>query len=622
MNLFGYILCLKPGSTISSIAKVGFELRRKIVTSCETSKCYGLSVEALSESKKQWQITQLRIKERQNRGFLDHEAKIDHVHMEDSLFDYLCETPDKLSITRFKTELEKTGLRETDHRLKESIAKIASIQSENIKREGHAYDFLDRETFKKCIADNIVLIAKAFREEFVIPDFPTFCRDIDKLYEKGKSNTAGAPASYIPQLARFNPNLWGVSICTVDGQRYSIGDTEVPSCLQSVSKAMTYALVLSDLSSEVVHQYVGQEPSGQPFNMLCLNANNKPHNPMINAGAIVTCSLLKKDLNLADRFDFTNKMYKRMAGNEYMSFNNSVYEAYFDPNDHICDSDRRFLSERETADRNFALGYYMRENKCFPKGTNLIELLDFYFQCCSAEITCESGAVIAATLANGGICPTTGDKVLQPAAIRDTLSLMLSCGMYDYSGQFAFKVGLPAKSGVSGGVMLVVPNVMGIYMWSPPLDKYGNSSRGIQFCENLVSCFNFHNYDNLNHTHEKRDPRVRRVDTQSSNVVTLLFSAFNGDVTDLRRCAIAGMDMSTPDYDGRTALHIAAAEGHLDVIKFLLNKCKVSPFAVDRWGFTALDDAKRFEKTEAGELLLKAMQDIQPDYVYQPHSHD
>ncbi|XP_046549016.1 glutaminase kidney isoform, mitochondrial-like isoform X2 [Haliotis rubra] len=610
MNLFGYILCVKPVSTISSIAKVGVELRRNIVTSCVNSKCYGqygLSVGALSESKKEWQTTrvQLQIKDRQNRGFLDHEAKIDHVHMEDSLFDYLCETPDKLSITRFKTELEKTGLRETDHRLKESMAKIASIQSENIKREGHAYDFLDRGTFKKCIADNIVLIAKAFREEFVIPDFSTFCRDIDKLYEKGKSNTAGAPASYIPQLARFNPNLWGVSVCTVDGQRYSIGDTEVPSCLQSVSKAMTYALVLSDLSSEVVHQYVGQEPSGQPFNMLCLNANNKPHNPMINAGAIVTCSLLKKDLNLADRFDFTNKMYKRMAGNEYMSFNNSV-----------------FLSERETADRNFALGYYMRENKCFPKGTNLIELLDFYFQCCSAEITCESGAVIAATLANGGICPTTGDKVLQPAAIRDTLSLMLSCGMYDYSGQFAFKVGLPAKSGVSGGVMLVVPNVMGIYLWSPPLDQYGNSSRGIQFCENLVSGFNFHNYDNLNHTHEKRDPRVRKVDTQSSNVVTLLFSAFNGDVTDLRRCAIAGMDMSTPDYDGRTALHIAAAEGHLDVIKFLLNKCKVSPFAVDRWGFTALDDAKRFEKIEAGELLLKSMQEIQPDYVYQPHSHD
>ena len=124
----------------------------------------------------------------------------------------------------------------------------------------------------------------------------------------------------------------------------------------------------------------------------------------------------------------------------------------------------------------------MRENKCFPPGTKINEVLDFYFQLCSLEITAESGAVIAATLANGGINPLTGEAILSVEAVRNTLTLMHSCGMYNYSGQFAFKVGLPAKSGVSGCILLVVPNTLGICLWSPPLDGNGNSCRGVQFC--------------------------------------------------------------------------------------------------------------------------------------------
>uniref|UniRef100_A0A3B4VGF0 glutaminase n=1 Tax=Seriola dumerili TaxID=41447 RepID=A0A3B4VGF0_SERDU len=119
---------------------------------------------------------------------------------------------------------------------------------------------------------------------------------------------------------------------------------------------------------------------------------------------------------------------------------------------------------------------------------------------------------MAATLANGGICPITGERVLSAEAVRNTLSLMHSCGMYDFSGQFAFHVGLPAKSGVSGAVLLVVPNVMGMMCWSPPLDRLGNSVRGIHFCQELVSCFNFHNYDNLRHFTKKHDPRRRSDD--------------------------------------------------------------------------------------------------------------
>ena len=141
-----------------------------------------------------------------------------------------------------------------------------------------------------------------------------------------------------------------------------------------------------------------------------------------------------------------------------------------------------FLSERATADRNFSMGYFMKEQNCFPKGADLHETLDLYFQSCSMEINTETLAVMGATLANGGVCPTTGDKVLDSSNVRDVLSLMYSCGMYNYSGEFSFQVGLPAKSGVSGAIFLVVPNVMSVALWSPPLDSLGNSVRGIQFC--------------------------------------------------------------------------------------------------------------------------------------------
>ncbi|WAR31040.1 GLSK-like protein [Mya arenaria] len=448
--------------------------------------------------------------------------------------------------------LSETGLRNSDPRLKETMDNFHDIEMKQLHDEHELRGYITRDTFKECVTDNITLISKALKNQFIIPEWTPFCENIREMF--------------------------------------SLGDTQVPFSLQSIVKPLSYALVLNDLTPEVVHKYVGQEPSGKSFNELTLDYQNKPHNPMINSGAIVVSSLLKKELNIADRFDYTMEQLKRLTGGEHVSFNNSVY-----------------LSERATADRNFALGYYMRENKCFPDDVDLHEVLEFYFQLCSIETTCESGAVIAATLANGGICPMTGEKVLCAEAVRNTLSLMHSCGMYDYSGQFAFTVGLPAKSGVAGGVMLVVPNVMGIFLYAPPLDKWGNSCKGVQFCKNLVSKFNFHNYDNLKFTQRKIDPRGRATESKAQDVVNLLFSAYNGDVTAMRRYSLLGMDMSLADYDGRTALHLAAAEGHLTIVKFLLEKCDVSPFLEDRWKCTPFDDAKKFGHTETAEILGKAM---------------
>ena len=328
----------------------------------------------------------------------------------------------------------------------------------------------------------------------VIHDFDDFGRELQEIFDRTRGETDGAVATYIPQLARVDADSYGAAICTIDAQRWATGDAAVEFTAQSTMKPINYCLAVEEHGIEAVHRVIGREPSGRGFNVLTLNHDSKPHNPMINAGAIATCSLIEQGASLADRFDYVTEQWRRLAGGEKPGFSNAVY-----------------LSEREKGDRNYALGYFMREKKVFPEGTDLIQTLEFYFQCCSIETTCERTAAIAATLANGGICPITKERVLKFSTVRACLSLMYSCGMYDFSGEFAFAIGLPAKSGVSGGLMVVVPNVLGLCVWSPRLDALGNSVRGLAFCRELVERFNFHSYDDLvNALDTKRDPRTPR----------------------------------------------------------------------------------------------------------------
>ncbi|XP_053564115.1 glutaminase liver isoform, mitochondrial [Bombina bombina] len=502
-------------------------------------------------------------------------------HLSDLMFYTLSEGNEQLPVYKFINSLKASGLLTSDPRLKDCMDMLEPLMQEPMLGA-----MLDRELFRKCVQSNIVLLTQVVCKKFVIPDFAQFTLHVNNLYENAHTIQAGEVADYIPQLSKFSPERWGVSLCTVDGQRHSMGDTAVPFCLQSCVKPLKYAIAVNDMGTDYVHQYMGKEPSGHRFNKMSLSHQDKPHNPMVNAGAIVICSLIKHGSNKADKFDYITQLLKKMSGNEYVGFSNAMFQ-----------------SERETGDRNYAIGYYLKEKKCFPPGADMMAALDLYFQMCSVEVTCESGSVIAATLANGGICPITGEQVLSGESVRNTLSLMHSCGMYDFSGQFAFNVGLPAKSGVSGAILLVVPNVMGVFCWSPPLDRIGNSVRGIHFCQDLVSLFNFHNYDNLRHCVRKLDPRKEAGEARNKTVVNLLFAAYSGDVSALRRFALSSMNMEQMDYDSRTALHVAASEGHVDVIKFLTEGCRVNPFVEDRWGNTALQDAVRFGRHQVVNLL-------------------
>ena len=481
------------------------------------------------------------------------------------------------------TRLQRSGLQPDDPRIAEALAGLTAADGSSRR--------IDFAQFKALARHNSSLIRRAVEGNLAVPDFAALTADIARMYEELLPVRSGSVADYIPQLARVDPDQLAIAVCTVDGQRFAAGDAATAFCLQSVSKTVAYCLALDEHGPDAVHRHVGREPSGQSFNELALNPAGLPHNPMVNAGAIMTCSLIRPDDDIADRFDHGAATWRRLAGGRRPGFINAVY-----------------LSERQTADRNFALGYSMRESGAFRPGTDLVTTLEFYFQGCSIEVDARMLAVAAASLANAGVCPLTEDRVFTPGTVQSCLSLMSSCGMYDFSGEFAFTIGLPAKSGVSGAVLLVVPGLMGLCAWSPRLDEHGNSVRGLEFCRKLAAAYNVHVFDSLvtgRGRAAKRDPRRKKNQARTEAVVALTWAASQGDLDEVRALVAAGVEPGTADYDGRTPLHLAAAEGQFEVVRYLL-AAGAGPQPADRWGGTPLSDAETGGHTEIAALLRQA----------------
>ena len=470
-----------------------------------------------------------------------------------------------INVNKFLKYINDKGILNNDPRIINIIKEIINLENFNY------------EKLKELINKNILIFKKIFENNLIIPDFPKFTNKIKEIYNNTKDLEGGSVADYIPQLARVDPDQYGVSICTIDGQRYSIGDTKIDFSVQSCCKPINYGIVLEDIGTDIVHKYVGREPSGQAFNELLLNKEGKPHNPLINSGAIMISSLIKNQESPAERFEYVNKIWNNLAGNIYkIGFNNSVY-----------------LSEKKTADRNFALAYFMKEinkkkKQGFPSGTDINETLELYFQCCSIEVNCEILSIVASTLANNGINPLTNKRIWNSKTVRNILSMMMTCGMYDYSGEFAFKIGIPAKSGVAGAIMIVIPNVMGICTWSPKLDKIGNSFKGIEFYKLFGEKFNFHIFDNS-------DTKMNILKNNYNSLkqyefYELTLSASRGDIEHMKHLYMKNIDMNQSDYDGRTPLHLAVCEQQQEIVEFLINIANVI-LKKDRWNRTPYDDA-------------------------------
>lgn len=429
------------------------------------------------------------------------------------------------------------------------------------------------------------IVMDALSSRIIIPDFAAFTEIITSIFEEVALIDEGEVASYIPQLAMVDRNKFAVAVTTIDGQRFSIGDSEDLFCLQSSCKPVTYAIALQQHGEDKVHSHVGREPSGRSFNEMCLKEIAEeqrdephriaiPHNPCINAGAIMCTSLIHPELDLANRLTHYLQVWGDLCGKN-VSFDPTV-----------------MMSERATADRNHALAFMMKESGSFEDGINLNETLELYFSTCSVTLTADMMSTAAATLANGGENPLTQKRVFSEDTTRMAMSLMLSCGMYDFSGEWAFTVGVPAKSGVSGVVELVVPNVCGICIWSPLLDRVGNSVKGIKFAELLVERFNFHHLDS-----HVRSSKINPTNhTESFNDASVLFdlltAASAGDLGTVQALVARGADVDAADYDKRTALHLAACDGRVEVVQFLLSQ-GANPSVHDRWNNSPLDDARK-----------------------------
>jgi len=302
---------------------------------------------------------------------------------------------------------------------------------------------------------------------------------LEEIHGRHASLQEGNVATYIPELAKANPEWFGLCLVTTSGHVYEAGDSRQHFTIQSISKPFVYGLALEDNTRAEVLKKISVEPTGDAFNAISLEpVTGRPRNPMINAGAIAAAGLIAgKQPQTRQRRML--EMFALYAG-EQLAIDGPVYR-----------------SESETGHRNRAIGHMLRNFDILTEDPTPV--VDLYFKQCSISVHCRHLAVMAATLANRGINPLTGKQAIRGEYVESVLSVMGSCGMYDYAGEWLYRVGMPAKSGVSGGVIAVLPGQLGIGVFSPPLDSHGNSVRGLRVCEDLSRFFDLHLF-NTPHT--------------------------------------------------------------------------------------------------------------------------
>ncbi|NEC10902.1 glutaminase [Streptomyces sp. SID8014] len=297
---------------------------------------------------------------------------------------------------------------------------------------------------------------------------------LDEVLRNCADDRAGAVADYVPELAAADPEQLAVAVSAVDGTVYEAGDSRSPFTIQSISKPFVYALALADRGCEAVLARIGVEPSGEAFNELSLEEGSaRPRNPMINVGALAAHTLAgPPGAPREERFERIVAGISAFAGRRL-----EVDEA-------VC------RSEWGTAHRNLAIAHMLRGYEVIEEDAPRV--VADYIRQCSLLVTTRDLALMAATLANGGVQPVTGEQVVSREVVRQVLSVMTTCGMYDAAGDWVTTVGIPVKSGVSGGILGALPGQVGIGVLSPRLDRHGNSVRGVRVCERLSADMGLH----------------------------------------------------------------------------------------------------------------------------------
>ncbi|XP_068595036.1 glutaminase liver isoform, mitochondrial [Brachionichthys hirsutus] len=486
----------------------------------------------------------------------------------------------RISVNRFFEAIWNSGLHRSDPRLKECFHHLRRLQD--------AEGTVDRNTFHRCVTGFVSLILKALQGRFVIPDFSTFNEETQKLFSRCRQ-LLSIPVEAGGGKESVDSTKWGVSICTVDGQRLSLGDWADALVLGEVSWPLVYGVAVDLLGSELVHRYVGMEAYSRYDSPFTLTKTGIPHSPLTETGVIITTSLLQMMGRMTseeeEKFDSVLNVIQRLCNKEHATLDCSSYE-----------------SSRKAAARLHALSFYLQEKKCFPEKVDINAALDLMLQCTSTEITCESGAAMAASLANGGLCPLSADQVLSPAATRSMLSMMQVAGMKDYSTTFHYKTSIPAVSSSHGSLLAVVPGVLGLMAFSPESDACGNPWRATHFCQELISMFQLHSFDIRTPFRQILTYRQWKAESEGCQIMNVLLSAFKGDVQTLRRYYLSGVDVNAVDYDGRSALHVAAAEGHTEVICFLLENAGMNAALKDSFMFHQMGElsSARSQETQQG----------------------
>ena len=476
------------------------------------------------------------------------------------------------------------------------------------------------------------VIIKAILGNMVIRDFKLFSKHIKEIYQtvKDEEDDGKLMKNLVHEFregkGKQDGNEFGVALCTIDGQEIAEGDAFLDIPLMETVKPLLYALAMEDSGIDEVHKYVGIEPtSSDPtgFDLLQptshgdshdeTQAQPTPYNPFTDSGGLTICSMIGKGHRSQEaffedkgtRFKHVLSSLRRLAGSRgRFGFANPI-----------------FLAQKERGLQVKAVSHYIKGMGCYPPSVDPDSSAEQYFEARAIKTSCASLAVCAATIANGGICPLTNELCLQPEVVSNTIRQMYSSGMNAYAGEWQFNVGIPASCGSSGLMLLVIPKVCGICIYSPKINEYQVPYRGVRFSKLLTKKYRVNIFDQLVFGNNPNSLMTDMDDEDSSGKkledvdltkeekerkemisFSLLSAASTGDVAKLKMLIARGVDINVADYDKRTALHLSCSEGQLEATRFLLEN-GADPTANDRWRGSPLDDAKRYGNFELTNLV-------------------